>query len=584
MITTSITSSWRRALLALATATLLGTSCQRELALPDTTVPDGQIVFGSEGLDLSVETKATEVTSLSSFYVSAVTGSAGSEASVWNSVQFSQVPGSSPASYAGNKYWPASNPGYKFYGSNVALNFAAGGTYVNASNATDVVCAYMPNPTYKGTNTLEFKHIFARITDVTFSSIDGYTISGISVTITPKTGGTYNLRTGNGQTNGTGWSSLTTGSATGIANATPGTKTNDLYLVPGTYTLTASWTATKGNYTKTFSNKTADIAMVGGCRNSITASLTGDASEVLFSVSVAAWGSNTIAVGMFPTNPAGSINGKFSVSATKQVYFAKGNLQATYGGSSWTWKFADHQWNYVGNAAANTSINGDGTVSSNGTVDLFGWVGASSTWTGLAMYGISNSTSLNSTSTYGNVDTESLKADWGSIPGVVSAYGDGWYTLSSDEWNYVLIDRTSGATVNGTPNARYTEATINTDGTSVNGVILFPDGVTIAAGEATTWGAINNTSDWATKCTSAQWSALESKGCVFLPAAGGRGGSSGGSGVGNVGSRGYYWSSTPYSGNVNHACNVIFYSGYMYPQHSNRRYYGFSVRLARDVN
>ena len=100
MITTSITSSWRRALLALAAATLLGTSCQRELVLPDVTVPDGQIVFGSEGLDLSVETKATAVTSLSSFYVSAVTGSAGSEASAWNSVQFSQVPGSSPACYA----------------------------------------------------------------------------------------------------------------------------------------------------------------------------------------------------------------------------------------------------------------------------------------------------------------------------------------------------------------------------------------------------------------------------------------------------------------------------------------------------
>ena len=274
-----------------------------------------------------------------------------------------------------------------------------------------------------------------------------------------------------------------------------------------------------------------------------------------------------------------AIPGEFSVSSTKKVKFAKGNLQATYNGSSWTWKFANHQWDYVGSAAANTSINGDGTVSSNGTVDLFGWVGASSTWTGVAMYGISNSTSLNNTDTYGNDASESLKADWGTIPGVISACGDGWYTLSSDEWNYVISDRISGATVNGTPNARYTEATINTDGTGVNGVILFPDGVTIAAGEAT-WGAINNTSDWATKCTTAQWSALESKGCVFLPAAGYRGGTS----VGSVGSFGYYWSSTPDSSLDGFAYNVYFCSGNMNSRSSYMRFCGFSVRLAREMN
>ena len=77
-------------------------------------------------------------------------------------------------------------------------------------------------------------------------------------------------------------------------------------------------------------------------------------------------------------NPAGGIDGLFSVSVTKKVYFSKGNLRATYDGSSWTWSFADHQYDAVGDAAANTSINGDGTVSANGSVDLFGWVGASS--------------------------------------------------------------------------------------------------------------------------------------------------------------------------------------------------------------
>ena len=548
-------------------------------------IPEGLIAFRQTGLEsafsATVQTKATAVTDLSSFNVTCTTGSAGSETSVWNNVAFTKD-GSVFKAGDGGKWWPSTDPGYHFYAANAALTFNADGPTVAATNGTDVVCAYMPSPAYKTPNTLEFKHIFARITDVTFSSIDGYTISGISVTITPKTGGTYNLRTGNGKTDGTGWSSLTTGSATGIANATPGTKTNDLYLVPGNYTLTASWTATKGNYTKTFSNKTVDIAVVGGKRNSITASLTGDASEVLFSVSVAAWGSNTIAIGTFPTY-SGAIRAPYSVSATKRVYFSKGNLQATYNGSSWTWKFADHQWDYVGSAAANTSINGNGTVSSNGTVDLFGWVGASSTWTGLAMYGISNSTSTNSTSTYGNVASEPLKADWGSIPGVVSTYGDGWYTLTSDEWKYVIDQRTSGATVNGTSNARYTYATINTDGTGIDGIILFPDGVTIATGEATTWGKVNDTNGSVTKCTMDQWSVLESKGCVFLPAAGSRTGSS----WNDVGNEGNYWSvSSQYSNSsyVDCAYCVTFRSVNMSSSDYSSRFKGFSVRLARDAS
>ena len=276
MITTSITSSWRRALLALAAAALLGTSCQRELVLPDVTAPDGQIVFGSEGFDVSVETKATEVTSLSSFYVSAVTGSAGSESSAWNSVQFSQVPGSSPATYAANKYWPASDPGYKFYGSNVALNFAAGGTYVNASNATDVVCAYLSSPTYNTKNTLAFEHIFARLCRVDVAAQTGYTISNISMYITPKTGGTYNLRTGAGHTDGTGWSSVATGSATLISNKT-GATNNDIYMVPGTYQITCSWVSTDpSGASVTHTNESSTLPIKGGATNNISVVLGGD--------------------------------------------------------------------------------------------------------------------------------------------------------------------------------------------------------------------------------------------------------------------------------------------------------------------
>ncbi len=112
------------------------------------------------------------------------------------------------------------------------------------------------------------------------------------------------------------------------------------------------------------------------------------------------------------TTPTDCIAGLFSVGADKQIFFSKGNLQATYDGSSWEWGFAANQWDYIGDAAANTKISGNGTVSENGTVDLFGWVGSSSTvlTSDPAMYGICNSTT---TSDYGNQSSDVLKSDWG---------------------------------------------------------------------------------------------------------------------------------------------------------------------------
>lgn len=269
-------------------------SCHKE----NDSFSGNMIVFDQSPFDpsfgVTIDTKASVVTETtlnsSGFYASATTGSAGSETSKWNSVSFAK----SGDYFVGGKYWPSTNPSYHFYASNNALTFAAAGTTVSATNSTDVVCAYLPSPTYLSANSLTFNHIFARIGNVTISAVSGYTISGISVTITPKTGGTYNIRTGNGQTNGTGWSSLTTGSATTIANTTPGTKSNDLWLVPGDYDISFSWTATKGDYSQSFSGKTASASILAGRVNVITASLGGEAESINMGVSIAAWSNTSV--------------------------------------------------------------------------------------------------------------------------------------------------------------------------------------------------------------------------------------------------------------------------------------------------
>jgi len=262
----------------------------------------------------------------------------------------------------------------------------------------------------------------------------------------------------------------------------------------------------------------------------------------------------------------------FTVDAGKTVKFSKGNLQATYNGSSWIWGFAEHQWDYIGNAAGNTSINGNGTVSANGTVDLFGWVGASSTWTGAAQYGISNSTATNNVDGYGNVAGEAQKVGWGAT------VGPGWRTLTRLEWLYLLSTRETGITVNSTDNARYTLAIINTDGTAVKGLIIFPDSYAGGSPAGVTWGTINAKSTFETTCTSAGWTALEAAGCVFLPAAGYRDAST----VKDAGVGAGYWSSS--SSNATYAFGLYFESDYMTIQYGGNRKYGFSVRLVRDAN
>jgi len=263
-------------------------SCSKENVQVSDNGQFKQIVFTAEGegINVSAETKTSAVTSLPSFNVNCVTGNLGStEHSEFNSAF------TGTGSYTGGKYWPSTNPSYKFYASNIAITPAATGPTVAASNSTDVVCAVCSSPTYLSSNALTFNHIFARLGATTVTVQSGYSLSGFTLTITPNTGGTYNLFTGNGQTDGTGWSDLTAGSATTIATASGANTATDIYLVPGNYNLTASYTLTKDAYVITKTNVTRSVAITGGKINAISATLGGaSATEITFTVSVTPWG------------------------------------------------------------------------------------------------------------------------------------------------------------------------------------------------------------------------------------------------------------------------------------------------------
>lgn len=299
-------------------------------------------------------------------------------------------------------------------------------------------------------------------------------------------------------------------------------------------------------------------------------------------------GGNGVSIAMTKVYPY--IDAVFTVAQGKTVKFSKGNLQYLGTGTSGTetpkWRFADNQWDYMGNGTnGNVAIDGYSaynTGSNNATPtnadkaaarDLFGWgTSGGGTPTTPPYMTIDNNGSI-----YGGTsDIAGTNCDWGVYNKEVIENNDGkdWRTLTSAEWVYLFNTR-SNTTVNETKDARFTKAAITTPGsTTVNGLIIFPDSYSGDTPSGVTWGTINGTSNgYTTTCTADGWAALEAAGCVFLPAAGLRNGTE----VRYVGSSGRYWSSTVYDSD--RAYFVHFNLEGFDPSRYHYRYYGHSVRL-----
>lgn len=246
--------------------------------------------------------------------------------------------------------------------------------------------------------------------------------------------------------------------------------------------------------------------------------------------------------------PIGGINGKYSVSGTKQVWFSQGNLQ--YKASTRIWRFAESQLDYIGSANANISS------SYTGWIDLFGW------GTG------------NSPTKYTYYDDYSTFVDWGSNS--ISNGGNAankWRTLTIDEWKFLLYNR---STLSG---IRFAKATVN----GVGGMILLPDEWNSSYYSLSSTNSYS-ASFWSNTITMTDWSnKFELNGAVFLPAAGYRY-DNGGAGTSRVGTWGYYWSATPYDDDEAKA--FLFTSGTIAGNgtfYEEGRCEGLSVRLVSDV-
>lgn len=236
--------------------------------------------------------------------------------------------------------------------------------------------------------------------------------------------------------------------------------------------------------------------------------------------------------------------GVFSVSADKQVIFSKGNLH--YNPALRKWKFAENQYDYIGDLNSNISNN------YNGWIDLFG-------------FGTGDNPAKSSPdfASYGTF------VDWGTnIIGYDAR--NTWRTLTYMEWYYLLYNRPNHSALIGI-------AEVN----GINGLILLPDNYICPSNIAFKSGfhnlfGIEYYSGYQT-FTQEDWLTLENAGAIFLPTCGLRDDGN----IENIMTHGYYWSATKDS-NLYYA-HCFFFTSNSSDVHLKTRDEGCSVRLVKDV-
>ena len=358
----------------------------------------------------------------------------------------------------------------------------------------------------------------------------------------------YSFETSGSGGGGGGSANLPTVTTASISNITANSATSGGNVTSnGGSTVTARGVCWSTSQNPTINNS---YTTTGSGTGAFTSAITGLTANTTYYVrayatngSGTAYGSQktfTTSSGGSGTVPTGAINGAFSVSATKKVYFSQGNLQ--YRASTNTWRFAEHQYDMVGDNNYYIS------PTYNGWIDLFGW-----------------GTGDRPTYDQENNGNYYYFSDWGN--NAITNGGNStniWRTMTSSEWDYILNTRTTNSGI------RYAKAVVN----GIKGLILLPDNWS-----ASTY-SLNNTntssSDYTNTITLANWNnKLEAAGAVFLPA----GGSRSPYYMIDVGAGGYYWTSTPYDDETAHE---IQFHGYYLHNQGYARSQGCGVRLVCD--
>lgn len=260
--------------------------------------------------------------------------------------------------------------------------------------------------------------------------------------------------------------------------------------------------------------------------------------------------------------------GVFSVAKDKKVQFAKGNLryEGDTEGYEAEWSMAKQQYEVLGEA----NIDAGAYESTPAYLkDLLCWSTTNN------YYGVSNY--------YWRDDDVAAQyfqgdfVDWGENPALIANLGEGWSTLSKDEWTYLLTERENAAKLQSFATISYLkgeeEYKENKESVSVKGLILLPDDWTGDAPVAT--------------YTAETWKTLEAAGAVFLPVTGHLWSYDDGgytkTEINGIDVIGNYWTSTPSTeDNLSAlALNFNLNDSGVNPGIGMERRYGCAVRLVK---
>lgn len=291
--------------------------------------------------------------------------------------------------------------------------------------------------------------------------------------------------------------------------------------------------------------------------------------------------------------PEGVLSGEFSVSASKKVRFAQGNLQ--YLPATKAWRLAEHQYDYIGNSNEDIATDYDGWI------DLFGW--GTSGWDnggncfdpcstdivpkfyGKGYYGPRGADAKYEADLTGDY----AQSDWGVFNAIANGGNQPnlWRTLSQKEWEYLLLKRPMSiqlvalGSVGGTNGLFIFPDDYDTDNIYTLGKLdyefkSFNDGKGISHKYRDYSGFNDYTRD--------EWAQLESTGVVFLPAAGSRSGKL----ISSVNEAGHYWTSTHGNGDMlhyayNYSKSLLITGSTVAVCTKSSRSDGYSVRLVQDV-
>ncbi len=199
------------------------------------------------------------------------------------------------------KYWPSSGT-LSFYGvlpntnmsnSSGTVILTVGSSLSPLDGTEDYIVASKKNVANATSPvSMSFSHILAHIEGVTLTgSVDGATTTVRSISFSRPTSGVYNMSTG-AWTNKLGSQTTSLSRPGSISGTGTGSAASDLSVIPGTYTLSVTYTVSMGGVSETYT-RTGSFTLTAGKRHTITATLSDSFQDLSVGVSVSLWSAST---------------------------------------------------------------------------------------------------------------------------------------------------------------------------------------------------------------------------------------------------------------------------------------------------